>query len=69
MDPADMQKIIFNTFSDQQWAISPPSMKTFIKDFKNISKGKSDDTKVINFRTEWNFVRKFPVGKEKSSGK
>ena len=29
-----MQKFVFKTFSDTQWAISPPSLKSFIKDFK-----------------------------------
>jgi len=51
----DMQKIIFNTFSDIQWAISPPSLKSFIKDFQNIAKQKADGEKLVNFIVKWEF--------------
>lgn len=64
-----MQKMTFNTFSDVQWTISPPSLKSFIKDFQNVAKTKSDDEKLVNFIVSWEFLRKFPIGKEKTQGK
>jgi len=51
----DMQKVVFNTFSDVQWTISPPSLKSFIKDFQNVAAGKSDDEKLVNFILHWEF--------------
>jgi hypothetical protein len=50
-----MQKVVFNTFSDVQWTISPPSLKSFIKDFQNVAAGKSDDEKLVNFILHWEF--------------
>ena len=64
-----MQKFIFNTFSDTAWDISPPSLKSFIKDFKATAKDKPDDALIVNFKVEWTFVRQFPIGKEKVQGK
>lgn len=64
----DMQKVVFNTFSDVQWTISPPSLKSFIKDFQNVAAGKSDDEKLVNFILHWEFQRDFPVGKERTAG-
>ncbi len=63
-----MQKIQFTTYSDSQWTISPPSLRRFIKDFKAVSKDKSNEIQMIRFKSRWTFVRDNPVGKEKVEG-
>lgn len=63
-----MQKLQFNTYSDNQWTISPPSLKKFIKDFKTVTKDVEDDLSIVNFKAEWSFVRKNPIGKETTKG-
>ena len=40
VDYEDMEKVQFNTYSDTQWTISPPSLRRFINDFKATSKDK-----------------------------
>jgi hypothetical protein len=69
IDFKDMQKLQFNTYSDNQWTISPPSLKRFINDFKALAKDKPPDAEVVNFRAQWNFVRQNPPGKEKTEGR
>jgi hypothetical protein len=64
-----MQKLQFNTYSDTQWTISPPSLKRFIQDFNIQSKGKSDDTEIIRFKADWKLKRDNPIGKEQASGR
>ena len=68
IDFQDMQKLQFNTYSDNQWTISPPSLKKFIKDFKTVTKDVEDDLSIVNFKAEWSFVRKNPIGKETTKG-
>jgi len=63
-----MQKLQFNTYSDNQWTISPPSLKKFIKDFKTVTKDVNDELNIVNFKAEWSFVRKNPIGKETTKG-
>lgn len=57
IDYSDMQKLQFNTYSETQWTISPPSLKKFINDFKSISKDKTKETEIVNFKAQWTFTR------------
>jgi len=63
-----MQKLQFNTYSETQWTISPPSLKKFINDFKSISKDKTKETEIVNFKAQWTFTRGQPTGTEKTEG-
>jgi hypothetical protein len=69
IDYRDMQKLVFNTFSDSQWTISPPSLRSFVKDFKVIAKEKGDNDTIVNFILSFEFLRGAPVGKEKARGR
>ena len=64
-----MQKIQFNTYSDSQWTISPPSLKRFINDFNNSAKDAGQDVPILNFKAVWTFKRDNPTGKEKTEGR
>lgn len=63
-----MEKVQFNTYSDNQWTISPPSLRRFINDFKTTSKDKDVESQVLNFRAQWMLQRDNPIGKEKTVG-
>lgn len=43
-------------------------MKKFINDFKSISKDKTKETEIVNFKAQWTFTRGQPMGKEKTEG-
>jgi len=64
-----MQKIQFNTYSDSQLTISPPSLKRFINDFNYAAKDLGQDVPIINFKAVWTFKRDNPTGKEKTEGR
>jgi hypothetical protein len=68
IDYSDMQKLQFNTYSENQWTISPPSLRRFLADFQEASKDKSHDDEMVNFKAKWQLVREFPLGKEKAEG-
>lgn len=68
IDYVDMQKLQFNTYSDNQWTISPPSLRTFIMDFRQSTRDLANDTDVINFKAHWTFTRDNPTGKENTQG-
>ena len=57
IDYQDMQKLQFTSYSESQWTISPPSLKRFITDFKNVAKDQALDAEIINFKSSWTFTR------------
>lgn len=68
IDFQDMQKLQFNTYSDTQWSISPPSLRRFINDFNVAARDQPPEAPILNFKSSWTLKRGSPVGKEKASG-
>jgi hypothetical protein len=64
-----MEKLQFTSYSESQWTISPPSLKRFIADFRNVAKDQPLDAEMIYFKSSWTFNRDHPAGKEKPEGK